>query len=221
MRHCPYAQRINLVLLAKQLDYEVVNINLRDKPEWLTAKSRFAKVPSLEIAEDVCIYESLVIVEYLDEVYPQRPLIPKDPLKKAYDKIIIEAIAPVQSFIFKLMISPESITEDQVVAFHKALKFVDEQLESRGTRFLDGSKPGFVDYMIWPWFERMLTFKEKDDRAAIDGQKYKLLAKYADDMLQDPVVTQYLVPKNIFFQMLDDNKAGKPPNYDILLEPAK
>lgn len=53
------------------------------------------KVPSLEIAENVCIYESLVTVEYLDEVYPQRPLLPADPLKKAFDKIIIEAMGPV------------------------------------------------------------------------------------------------------------------------------
>lgn len=54
-----------------------------------------AKVPSIEIEEDLCIYESLVTVEYLDEVYPQRPLLPKDPVKKAFDKIIVEAIAPV------------------------------------------------------------------------------------------------------------------------------
>lgn len=58
-----------------------------------------AKVPSIEIADNVCIYESLVTVEYLDEMYPQRPLLPKDPLKRAFDKIIIEAIGPVSIWI--------------------------------------------------------------------------------------------------------------------------
>lgn len=53
------------------------------------------KVPSLEIKEGEVIYESLVTVEYLDDIYPQRPLLPKDPVKKAFDKIIVESIGPV------------------------------------------------------------------------------------------------------------------------------
>lgn len=43
MRYCPYAQRTVLVLNAKKIDYEVVNIDLVDKPEWLTSKSLFGK----------------------------------------------------------------------------------------------------------------------------------------------------------------------------------
>lgn len=43
MRYCPYAQRTMLALIAKQLDYEVVNIDLTDKPDWLTEKSAFGK----------------------------------------------------------------------------------------------------------------------------------------------------------------------------------
>lgn len=80
-----------------------------------------------------------------------------------------------QTLFFKFIQNPESITEDNVAAFHKALNFVEEQLKSRGTRFLDGAEPGFVDYMIWPWFERLLAFKEKYHQATIDAQKYKLL----------------------------------------------
>ena len=47
-------------------------------------------MPSLEVKEDVVIYESLITVEYLDEQYPQRPLLPKDPVKRAFDKILVE-----------------------------------------------------------------------------------------------------------------------------------
>lgn len=43
MRHCPFAQRTILALNAKGIDYEVININLFDKPEWLTTKSAFGK----------------------------------------------------------------------------------------------------------------------------------------------------------------------------------
>lgn len=39
MRYCPFAQRTILALNAKQIDYEVVNIDLIQKPEWLPRKS--------------------------------------------------------------------------------------------------------------------------------------------------------------------------------------
>lgn len=44
MRFCPYAQRTVLILNAKKVPYEVVNINLTEKPEWLTSKSPFGNV---------------------------------------------------------------------------------------------------------------------------------------------------------------------------------
>lgn len=43
MRFCPYAQRAILALNAKQVDYEVVNIDLSNKPEWFFSKSGFGK----------------------------------------------------------------------------------------------------------------------------------------------------------------------------------
>lgn len=41
MRLCPFAQRTILTLNAKQIDYEVINIDLVNKPEWLPTKSIF------------------------------------------------------------------------------------------------------------------------------------------------------------------------------------
>lgn len=45
MRYCPYAQRTILALIAKDIDFEVVNVHTQDKPEWLTRKSAFGKKP--------------------------------------------------------------------------------------------------------------------------------------------------------------------------------
>lgn len=45
-------------------------------------------------------------MEYLDEVYPNRPLLPKDPVKKAFDKIIVEATGPVRILEFLFEIFP-------------------------------------------------------------------------------------------------------------------
>nr|QIC35745.1 glutathione S-transferase omega 2 [Ostrinia furnacalis] len=219
MRFCPYAQRTILALNAKQVDYEVVNIDLVNKPEWLFKKSGFGKVPAIEVKEDVCIYESLVTVELIDELYPQRPLISKDPIRKAFDKIIIEALGPVQVLMFKAFKFPDTITDDMVAAYNKALAFFQEQLQSRGTQFLAGSEPGFVDYMIWPWFERILCVQDMKP-LVIDANKYKLLLDYLDLMLKDPAVSQYVIPKDVLLKFLEGYRTGQI-DYDSYFNPVK
>lgn len=50
MRYCPFAQRTMLALIAKDIDYEILNIDLVDKPEWLVSKSIFSKKNSYLIS---------------------------------------------------------------------------------------------------------------------------------------------------------------------------
>lgn len=59
-------------------------------------------VPSLEVLDGVTIGDSLVASEYLDDVYAQRPLLPKDPLKKAQARLITQESSTV-SLLFHLM----------------------------------------------------------------------------------------------------------------------
>ncbi|KAI8426159.1 hypothetical protein MSG28_005101 [Choristoneura fumiferana] len=218
MRYCPYAQRTVLVLNAKKIDYEVVNIDLVDKPEWLTSKSLFGKVPALEVQDGVCIAESLVTSEYLDEVYPQRPLLPKDPVKKALAKVLVESSGPIQQIMFRIIRTPNEITEEQLAAYHNYLKFIEDQLKSAGTKFLGGAVPGFTDYMIWPWFERMLTLSKKFELVKIDATKFKILSEYLANMLKDPAVSQYVIPDEILLKFIEAYGKGNKPDYNMLTE---
>ncbi|EDW40721.1 GM25062 [Drosophila sechellia] len=141
MRFCPFAQRVHLVLDAKQIPYHSIYINLTDKPEWLLDKNPQGKVPALEIVREPgppVLTESLLICEYLDEQYPLRPLYPRDPLKKVQDKLLIERFGAVLGAFFKASDGRE--------------------LARRGTEFFGGEQTGILDYMIWPltlWLERM------------------------------------------------------------------
>lgn len=71
--------------------------------------------------------------------------------------------------------APDSINVDVVNAYHKSLSIIEEQLISRGTAFLSGNEPGYADYMIWPWLEKIDAIKDFDDRLNIDPAKYKHL----------------------------------------------
>nr|XP_005903765.1 PREDICTED: glutathione S-transferase omega-1 isoform X3 [Bos mutus] len=95
MRFCPYAKRTLLVLRAKGIRHEVININLKNKPEWFFKKNPLGLVPVLETSLGQLIYESAITCEYLDEAYPEKKLLPGDPYEKACQKMVLESFSKV------------------------------------------------------------------------------------------------------------------------------
>lgn len=79
--------------------YDIVYINLSQKPEWYQGK-----VPGIVLENGETLYESLIISEYLDEAYPEHNLFPKDPLAKAKDKLLIEKFNQVSTPLYKVSI---------------------------------------------------------------------------------------------------------------------
>lgn len=79
--------------------YDVVNINIASKPDWFYDKSPLGKIPALELDTGDVLYESLIIVDYLDERYHAHALHPKDPLQKAKDRLLIEQFNRVRNYI--------------------------------------------------------------------------------------------------------------------------
>ena len=52
-------------------------------------------VPVIEAKESQYVYESLVTVDYLEELFPEKPIMAKDPFRRALDRIIVEANSTV------------------------------------------------------------------------------------------------------------------------------
>lgn len=74
----PYAMKIRIILYEKGLDFEKQEITEAGQHEELQAVNPRAEVPALVDGETV-LYDSKVIAEYLEETYPETPLVPKDP----------------------------------------------------------------------------------------------------------------------------------------------
>ena len=68
---CPYCARVRIVLAEKSVPYETVVIDLADRPAWLYEKNPQGRVPVLE-EDGLCIPESTVIMELLEERFPSR-----------------------------------------------------------------------------------------------------------------------------------------------------
>ena len=82
---CPYCARVRIALAEKRVAYEVVEIDLDDRPRWIYDKNPTGRVPVLE--EDTLVLpESVVIMEYLDERYPEPALLPLDAAARALER---------------------------------------------------------------------------------------------------------------------------------------
>ena len=89
-RACPFAHRTRLVLSHKHVDFEVVEIDLQNKPEWFARNvSGYGKVPAIE-HDGNHLWESAVVNEYLDEVFPRPPLLPAQPGRRALARLWID-----------------------------------------------------------------------------------------------------------------------------------
>ncbi|XP_039965740.1 pyrimidodiazepine synthase-like [Bactrocera tryoni] len=192
MRFCPYAHRAHLVLNAKNIPYHAIFINLTEKPEWLTEFSPLGKVPALQLPKEEgnpALIESLIVAEYLDEKYPEVPLFPKDPLKKAQDKILIERFSSVVGGLYKVFLGGTEAAPDALTEISKGLDIFEKELSSRGTPYFGGEKPGMLDYMIWPWFERAEMLKYLlAEKFELNKERFSKLVAWRDLMINDPAV---------------------------------
>jgi glutathione S-transferase len=87
---CPYAARARIVLVEKGIAYEAVEIDLHDRPAWMYEKNTTGRVPVYEEDEGLVLPESEVIMEYLEERYPEPPLWPADPAERALGRLWLQ-----------------------------------------------------------------------------------------------------------------------------------
>jgi glutathione S-transferase len=75
---CPYGQKVRVVLAEKSLTYDLVTVDLAQndhrKPEFLRLNP-FGRVPVL-VDDDTTVYDSTVINEFLEDEYPEPPVLP-------------------------------------------------------------------------------------------------------------------------------------------------
>ena len=105
---CPFAQRSHMTLLEKNLEFQLREVDLENKPSWFETISPYSKVPVL-CHGNIQVYESTIINEYLEESFPERRLLPDDPSKRANARIWIDfdntKFVPV---FYKLLLAQES-----------------------------------------------------------------------------------------------------------------
>ena len=146
---CPYCARVRIVLAEKGVEYEPVAIDLGNRPAWLYEKNPLGKVPVLE--EDTFVLpESAVIMEYLEERYPDPPLLPVDPADRALARLRVEQFEKLFGDDYYALRRGE---EEARPRFEQRLAALDALLEAQP--YLGGREYGLADIAYVPWILRV------------------------------------------------------------------
>lgn len=161
---CPFAQRSRMVLAEKNIDFELHEIDVYNKPEGWEKISPYGKVPLLR-HNGGTIYESTIINEYIDEEFPQPPLMPDSALDRATARIWIDycenRFLPAVHKLMRYKSDAEKLTE-QIIKVREVLEYIEfEGLRkvSNGP-FWFGASPTLVDFQYLPFFERFGVYEK-------------------------------------------------------------
>ena len=130
--NCAQSHRVRIVLGEKDLVFNVVNVNQSDNNEDLIALNPNNSTPTF-VDRNLVLYESRVIMEYLDERFPHPPLMPVDPVIRAKTRMVLHYI---EKDLYGLLDDLKSSGEKK----SSAAKLKLEENLMLSLNFLQGSK---------------------------------------------------------------------------------
>jgi glutathione S-transferase len=145
---CPYCARVRIVLAEKGAEVDVVEVDLENRPEWIYGKNVTGRVPVVEEEDGRPLPESAVIMEFLEDRYPEPALLPADPADRA---------------LVRLLIFRDKDFTDPYYAFRRGEEGAEEMLLSAIAQlnvalserpYLGGADYGLADIAYVPWLLR-------------------------------------------------------------------
>jgi RNA polymerase-associated protein len=85
---CPFSHRCRIVLFEKGMDFQIIDVDLDNKPEDLAVMSPYGRAPVL-VERELILYESNIINEYVDDRFPHPQLMPADPVMRARARLFL------------------------------------------------------------------------------------------------------------------------------------
>jgi glutathione S-transferase len=174
---CPYCARVRIVLAEKAIEFETIEIDLDDRPGWIYEKNSTGRVPVVE-EDGWTLPESAVIMEYLEERYPEPALLAAD----AADR----ALARLRIFRHDAFTKPYyALRRGDSAAgplFAEQLDRLDAALEERP--WVGGGEYGLADIAYVPWVLRAR------DRMGVALDPYPALEEWLKRLLERPAVAE-------------------------------
>ena len=183
-----------IALRAKNVDYDVTYVDLRNKPEWFLKLSPHGKVPVL-VVDGVPLFESNAIAEYLDETVAPR-LHPEDPNARARNRAWTDFVPDFSAALRSVSYADteESMAKGVAETAPKALRKLETALEGRGNDgpYFNGAALSLVDCAYAPFLQR-LALVEREAKTGV-LKDFPLVQAWSDALMSNESVTGSLPP---------------------------
>jgi glutathione S-transferase len=170
---CPFVQRAVIALKEKHVEFDVIYVDLADKPDWFLDISPLGKVPLLRVERDgmppAIVFESAVILEYLEETVAGDKLHPADPLQRAQHRAWIEFGSNVLGDVHRFASAQDA---ESLAKAQEALATKFKRLESMlaaGGPYFAGQHFSLVDAAFGPVFRQIDALETVIVTRLLDG----------------------------------------------------
>jgi glutathione S-transferase len=178
---CPYAARARITLAEKGIAYDAVEIDLQDRPAWLYDKNPLGRVPVYEEDEGLVLPESEVIMEYLQERFPEPALWPADPAERALGRLWLKRFDDRLGDAYYAARRGDG--RDELDA---RLAELDGALEAQP--YLTGREYGLADIGYVPWILRARA------NLGVDLESFPAVDAWLAGLTERPAVAAELEP---------------------------
>ena len=182
----PFSHRCRIVLFEKGMDFEVVDVDLTNKPEDLSTLSPYSDYPVL-VERDLILTDANIINEYIDERFPHPQLMPPDPVMRARARLFLKDF---ESQLFINM--PDLESQDTEVSESARKKVTDILMQISPIlgkqSYLLHEEYSMLDVAIAPLLWRLDHYNIKLPSSCAP------LLKYADKIFQRPLFEEAMSP---------------------------
>ena len=193
---CPFSQRLEILLSLKErrgdVRFQVVDVT-QPRPEWVLRKTRgTTALPILETPDGHVVKESLVIMQYLEDLFPARPVAQRDPYRRAVENMLtrLEGEFAVQGYGYVM---------NQDIGRRNALREGMLQQYARLNDFLVEHAPagpflfdafGWAECVFTPLFMRFWFLEYYEDFRLPADDRYARVRAWRDACIAHPAAQQ-------------------------------
>ncbi|KAL8137139.1 hypothetical protein V2J09_003140 [Rumex salicifolius] len=186
-----YSYRVIWALELKGVNYQYIEEDIANKSDDLLLYNPVYKRIPVLLHNHKSVAESMIILEYIDEVWPHKPLLPSDPYGRAVARFWIQFAVDKNKVFYTYF---QASGEEQEVAAKEARQVLRmiEEIGLGDKRFFGGNEVGMADlafgWLAW-WLEPMETVT---GLKLLDPYHFPKLSAWIDEFIGIPVIRENL-----------------------------
>lgn len=193
---CPFCQRLEILLELKgrrdEVGFHLIDVT-KPRPQWLLDKTRgTTSLPVLETSEGRILKESLVILQYFEDVFPERPVAQRDPYRRAVEGMLVrmEGDFTMQGYRWVMNQDPErraTFEQAMLEQYARLSDFLGEHAPAGPFLFDDF---GWAEVVFTPMFMRFWFLEYYEGFSLPDEPRFARVRRWVDACLAHPATQQ-------------------------------